>query len=64
MTPTLDAAQLYSSRAGSDLGRTLDWLRTREGEIIDVDNSGSLAAKTLKMTVSTSVWLAQHPNAG
>ena len=24
ITPTLDAALLYSSRAGSDLGRTLD----------------------------------------
>ena len=24
MTPTLDAALLYSSRAGSDLGQTLD----------------------------------------
>ena len=26
MTPTLDAALLYSSRAGSDLGETSDWL--------------------------------------
>ena len=25
MTPTLDAALLYSSRAGSDLGRTSDY---------------------------------------
>ena len=25
MTPTFDAALLYSSRAGSDLGRTSDW---------------------------------------
>ena len=28
MTPTLDAALLNSSRAGSDLGRTSDWLRS------------------------------------
>ena len=28
MTPTLDAVLLCSSRAGSDLGRMLDWLRS------------------------------------
>ena len=28
MTPTLDTALLCSSRAGSDLGRTSDWLRS------------------------------------
>ena len=28
MTPTLDTALLYSSRAGSDLGRTSDGLRS------------------------------------
>ena len=28
MTPTLEAALLYSSRAGSVLGRTSDWLRS------------------------------------
>ena len=28
MTPTLDAALLCRSRAGSDLGRTSDWLRS------------------------------------
>ena len=28
MTPTLDGALLCSSRAGSDLGRTSDWLRS------------------------------------
>ena len=28
MTPTLDLALLYSSRAGSDLGRPSDWLRS------------------------------------
>ena len=28
MTPTLDTAHLCSSRAGSDLGRTSDWLRS------------------------------------
>ena len=28
MTPTLDAALLCSSRAGSDLGSRLDWLRS------------------------------------
>ena len=55
MTPTIDAALLYSSRVGSDLGRTSDGLRSFVNWVImRLSQSLLLSANSLSYVVNLS----------